>query len=149
MNESKPGRRAVALAIAAALCGIADSPTAFADTLPGALAQAYVNNPTVNAQRAALRATDEGVPIALSGYRPTVKGTIVDGSNDQFQTAQNSPCGAPGTRTANPSTQAMGRSSQTSPTASPPRRRSTTAFRPPTERGKRKARSPPGARRCA
>jgi hypothetical protein len=39
MNESKPGRRAVALAIAAALCGLADSPTAFADTLPGALAQ--------------------------------------------------------------------------------------------------------------
>ena len=97
MNESKPGRRAVALAIAAALCGLADSPTAFADTLPGALAQAYVNNPTLNAQRAALRATDEGVPIALSGYRPTVKGTIVAGSNDQFQTIKTPPTGAPGT----------------------------------------------------
>ena len=148
MNESKPGRRAVALAIAAALCGLADSPTAFADTLPGALAQAYVNNPTLNAQRAALRATDEGVPIALSGYRPTVKGTIVAGENDQFQTLKTPPTGAPGPRTANPSTQADGTSSQTSPTVSPPRRRSITAFRPRTARGKRRVRSPPGARRC-
>ena len=102
MNESKPGRRAIALAIAVALCGIADSPTAFADTLPGALAQAYVNNPTINAQRAALRATDEGVPIALSGYRPTVKGTIVAGSNDQFQTLKTPPVGAPGTTNGQP-----------------------------------------------
>jgi outer membrane protein len=102
MNESKPGRRAVALAIAAALCGLADSPTAFADTLPGALAQAYVNNPTLNAQRAALRATDEGVPIALSGYRPTVKGTIVEGSNDQYQTTKTEPAGAPGTPNGQP-----------------------------------------------
>ena len=77
-------------------------PAAFADTLPGALAQAYVNNPTMNAQRAALRATDEGVPIALSGYRPTVKGTIVAGSNDQFQTIKTPPTGAPGTPNGQP-----------------------------------------------
>ena len=102
MNESKPGRRAIALAIAVALYGLADSPAAFADTLPGALAQAYVNNPTMNAQRAALRATDEGVPIALSGYRPTVKGTIVAGSNDQFQTVKTPPTGAPGTPNGQP-----------------------------------------------
>src|ERR1700730_14625726 len=102
MNESQPGRRAVALAIAAALCGLADSPPANADTLPGALAQAYVNNPTMNAQRAALRATDEGVPIALSGYRPTVKGTIVAGESDQFQTTKTEPAGAPGTPNGQP-----------------------------------------------
>ena len=36
----------------------------------GALVLAYQNNPTLNAQRASARATDEGVPQALSGYRP-------------------------------------------------------------------------------
>jgi outer membrane protein len=41
-----------------------------AETLESALAQAYRNNPTLNAQRAALRVTDEGVPQAISGYRP-------------------------------------------------------------------------------
>ncbi len=45
-----------------------------AETLAEALASAYANNPTLNAQRASLRATDEGVPQALSGYRPTVSG---------------------------------------------------------------------------
>ncbi len=41
-----------------------------ADTLEGALAQAYRVNPDLDAQRAALRALDEDVPQALSGYRP-------------------------------------------------------------------------------
>jgi outer membrane protein len=44
--------------------------TAGADTLEWALVQAYQNNPSLNAQRASLRATDENVPQALSGYRP-------------------------------------------------------------------------------
>jgi outer membrane protein len=87
MNESKPASRAFALAVGAA-CALALGLSARADTLPGALAQAYVNNPVLNAQRAALRATDEGVGIALSGYRPTVKGTIVEGWNNQVQTAK-------------------------------------------------------------
>jgi outer membrane protein len=43
-----------------------------ADTLRGALVQAYQNNPTLNAQRAAVRVTDETVPQALSGYRPRI-----------------------------------------------------------------------------
>jgi outer membrane protein len=41
-----------------------------ADTLEGALALAYQGNPQLNSQRAATRATDEGVGVALSGYRP-------------------------------------------------------------------------------
>ena len=41
-----------------------------ADTLESALAYAYVNNPQINSQRAVVRATDEGVPTALAGYRP-------------------------------------------------------------------------------
>src|SRR5262245_33057319 len=88
MNETKPGRRLVALAVAAAACGLAASFPARVHTLPWALAQAYVNNPVINAQRAALRATDEGVGIALSGYRPTIKGTITNGWADQFQTTK-------------------------------------------------------------
>src|SRR5262245_2218168 len=53
---------------------------AFAETLQDALVQAYVANPTLNAQRAATRATDEGVPQALSGYRPQVFGTVDGGA---------------------------------------------------------------------
>jgi outer membrane protein len=48
------------------------APLAFAraDTLESALAYAYANNPQLNSQRALVRATDEGVPTALAGYRP-------------------------------------------------------------------------------
>lgn len=46
-----------------------------AETMNGALAKAYSANPTLNAQRASLRAVDENVPQALSGYRPTVNAT--------------------------------------------------------------------------
>ena len=50
-----------------------------AETLESALVQAYQNNPTLNSQRAAVRATDEGVPQALSGYRPRVTVTASGG----------------------------------------------------------------------
>ena len=43
-----------------------------AETINSALASAYNNNPTLNAQRAETRAVDESVPIAKSGYRPTI-----------------------------------------------------------------------------
>jgi outer membrane protein len=43
-----------------------------ADTMEAALLRAYQNNPQLNAQRASVRATDESVPQALSGYRPKV-----------------------------------------------------------------------------
>jgi outer membrane protein len=54
-------------AVVSALTGAAS-----ADTLRWALIQAYQNNPQLNSQRAAVRATDENVPQALSGYRPRV-----------------------------------------------------------------------------
>jgi outer membrane protein len=41
-------------------------------TLAEALAAAYANNPTLQASRAQLRATDETVAAALSGWRPQV-----------------------------------------------------------------------------
>jgi len=43
-----------------------------AETIESALAKAYQNNPQLNAQRAIVRQTDEGVPQALSGYRPNI-----------------------------------------------------------------------------
>jgi outer membrane protein len=46
--------------------------TTLADTIEAALVRAYQNNPQLNAQRATVRATDENVPQALSGYRPKV-----------------------------------------------------------------------------
>ena len=63
---------------AAGVCALATGLSAFAlvsahaDTLKWALTQAYQNNPQLNAQRASVRATDETVPQALSGYRPRV-----------------------------------------------------------------------------
>lgn len=54
---------------------------AAADTMQRALVQAYQNNPSLNAQRAALRATDETVPQALSGYRPKLSVTASGGYN--------------------------------------------------------------------
>ncbi len=52
---------------------------AAADTLEWALVQAYQNNPSLNSQRASLRATDENVPQALSGYRPKLSVTASGG----------------------------------------------------------------------
>jgi len=43
-----------------------------ADTIEAALVRSYQGNPQLNAQRAQVRATDESVPQALSGYRPKV-----------------------------------------------------------------------------
>jgi outer membrane protein len=59
-----------------ALCvGASVAPPVGAETLTEALAQAYQFNPQLLAQRAQLRATDEGVPQALAGWRPTVQFT--------------------------------------------------------------------------
>ena len=59
-----------------------------AETLDSALAKAYQGNPQLNAQRALVRATDENVPQALSGYRPKVAVTAALGEERQFITEQ-------------------------------------------------------------
>jgi outer membrane protein len=46
-----------------------------AETIESALARAYQGNPQLNAQRATVRQSDEGVSQALSGYRPTLSAT--------------------------------------------------------------------------
>jgi outer membrane protein len=59
-----------------------------AETLESALVQAYQSNPTLNSQRAATRATDEGVPQALSGYRPKVTVTASGGEQSLSSTSK-------------------------------------------------------------
>lgn len=64
---------AVALALVA-LTGTAllAAPPAMAQTLTDTLVTAYTVSPVLDAARARQRATDEGVPRALSGWRPNV-----------------------------------------------------------------------------
>jgi len=65
-------------AVAAGLAGLvafAIGGAAIAETLPAALSSAYKFNPRLDAARATQRATDEEVPRALSGYRPSVTGS--------------------------------------------------------------------------
>lgn len=60
--------------LAAVLLGsTAFASPASAESLVEALSAAYNNNPTLMAARSALRATDESVPQALAGWRPTVQ----------------------------------------------------------------------------
>jgi outer membrane protein len=85
---------AIVLITAMAVC-VFPCGTAPAQTLEEALAAAYQNNPTLNAQRARLRATDEQVPQALSGYRPTLRAfsevgrTYLDSNNQSLVGAEN------------------------------------------------------------
>jgi outer membrane protein len=72
---------AAAVFMAVALAAAGPRPAA-AETIEGALARAYENNPQLNAQRAIVRQTDEGVAQALSGYRPTLSATAALG--EQF-----------------------------------------------------------------
>jgi outer membrane protein len=71
--------RAFASLVLGGIAVAAGCTAAAADTLEWALVQAYQNNPSLNAQRAALRVTDENVPQALSGYRPKLSITSTDG----------------------------------------------------------------------
>jgi outer membrane protein len=83
----------------AGLCSAAvlAAPGARAQSLPAtltqALVEAYDNNATLQAQRATLRATDENVPSALSGWRPTVEitGTAgrITGTTTELSTSTN------------------------------------------------------------
>ncbi|MBT3373362.1 MAG: TolC family outer membrane protein [Rhodospirillaceae bacterium] len=67
----RPALRPV-LGLAMVLTVSLAGPPAKAETLFEALASAYASNPTLQAARASVRTTDEGVPEALGGWRPTV-----------------------------------------------------------------------------
>src|SRR5580698_1519980 len=66
---------------------------ALADTIEAALVRAYQNNPQLNAQRAQVRATDENVPQALSGYRPKV--AITASAGEQYTDFNTTSGGSP------------------------------------------------------
>jgi outer membrane protein len=74
---SRPTR--ILRVLRAALLGAASLlvlvPSTRAETLKQALTSAYMTNPGLDAQRASLRASDEDVPRAKAGYRPTIIGT--------------------------------------------------------------------------
>ena len=87
---------AAALLAAAAAVGQAD-----AETLKQALGAAYKTNPRLDAARALQRATDEEVPRALSGFRPSIVGsadttydaTTVKGAGGSGKTSETNPRG--------------------------------------------------------
>src|SRR3954462_14495407 len=93
--EPWPQRYAAAITVVLlAWAGIqTGTQVALADTIDGAMGRAYQNNPQLNAQRASVRATDEGVPQALSGYRPRVGITATTGYQytDTLSTAGGTP----------------------------------------------------------
>ncbi len=68
-------RKKSIFALAALFCATAMTPSVtYAESLREALALAYANNPSINAQRANTRSVDENIAIAKSGYRPVISG---------------------------------------------------------------------------
>lgn len=61
--------------LASCVVSLVGAAPASAQTIETALSRAYGANPTLAAQRAQVRVTDEQVPQALSGYRPIITGT--------------------------------------------------------------------------
>lgn len=77
----------LSLLLASAAILAVSMPAAHAESLSDALGSAYKFNPRLDAERARLRATDEEVAKAKSGYRPTVTGSADAG----FQRTETSP----------------------------------------------------------
>jgi outer membrane protein len=73
-------------AAAAVAFGVLLVSAAQAETVGGALAKAYLNNPDINQQRAAVRAADENIPKANSGYLPTVAAEADAGNQSLYAT---------------------------------------------------------------
>lgn len=72
------------------------------DTLRNALLSAYTHNPQLNAHRVVVRQTDEMIPQALSGYKPSVSATASSGEEYTTTTSKTSGPGAPATYAKNP-----------------------------------------------
>lgn len=69
-------RRSAVKSVFLAAMVLVASPALSAETIHGALAKAYENNSSLNSARAGVRVANEGVPLAKSGWRPRVTGTI-------------------------------------------------------------------------
>ncbi len=99
-SGNKVGKLRAPGVVAVVLCSLAAgywSPPVAAQTLEKAMVSAYQNNPTLRAQRARLRATDEGLAEARSGWRPTVSA-----SGEIGQSYVDSSASASGSYTLNP-----------------------------------------------
>lgn len=86
----------------AALVGFASlalPAAALAQSIEQTLIQAYRNNPDLNAARAGVRVANEGVPAALSGYRPSVSATVT-AAGQYTESGSGSVLGLPGTERA-------------------------------------------------
>ncbi len=93
------GRRTSGLvrtAFLAASLAALDASAGRAETIGGALVKAYLTNPDINTQRAAVRVADENVPKANAGYLPTVEAT----GNVGIERAQTSELGAAASATS-------------------------------------------------
>lgn len=71
----KAARLAVLLGLGTALTSALLPVGVSAETLESALARAYSASPVINGERAGVRATDENIPQARAGYRPTITAT--------------------------------------------------------------------------
>ncbi len=63
---------------------LASMPKAWAESIEDVLATAYNSNPALMSARAGVRSTDEQVPQALSGWRPTVSVNGAAGGGEYF-----------------------------------------------------------------
>ncbi|MGB0855273.1 MAG: TolC family outer membrane protein [Pikeienuella sp.] len=77
MRRFSPKTLTAVMAILSATAGFAS-----AESLSDAFAAAYQSNPTLTAARAGLRATDEGVPAARAGQRPSITATATGQLNE-------------------------------------------------------------------
>ncbi|WP_439575265.1 TolC family outer membrane protein [Phreatobacter sp.] len=92
-----------AAALSALLASLAASGPVLAQSMDQTLIRAYRNNPDLNSARAGVRVANEGVPAALSGYRPSVNATIgIAGqySESSAGTRAYPPPGSPGFNTS-------------------------------------------------
>jgi outer membrane protein len=74
-RAGKAWRGGASMAALAAVWAVGSAPPATAESLRDALTATYQTNPKLDAERAKLRAVDEDVSRAESGFRPTVAGT--------------------------------------------------------------------------
>jgi outer membrane protein len=85
-----------AFAVLAGVLSLALAGGARSQSIDQTLIQAYRNNPDLNAARAGVRVANEGVPAALSGYRPSVNATIT-AAGQYAESSTGSTLGAVGT----------------------------------------------------
>ncbi|WP_169568814.1 TolC family outer membrane protein [Sneathiella limimaris] len=96
--------RKLKISVASVLAVLVPFASAQSETLEEALIMTYNSNPTILSQRANVRSVDEGVPQALSGWRPTV--TLVGEAGSTYNKSA-STTATGGDRTYNPSSLAL------------------------------------------